>query len=269
MLYLFLWFLSLYLFIFFKFYEQPAFPKKQVVFFKNVFFTFFVYFFSLIFSGFIFEIVFTRKNASFWLFEIFLSSLFSFFCLFGYCLTLNKNLLRRIFFFDKHFSMKKIPVIFFQSVFILILFYPFLQITTAFITSILERVFSVKNLFVEQTLVSRFKESYMNLKFESLFLFTVTIIVPCIEEFLFRGVMQSFLREKLSRKSGIFISSFFFSLAHFSILQGIGNIVLLINLFIFSLCIGWFYERVQSLIAPIFLHMLFNGYNSYLIILSR
>ncbi len=267
MLYLFFWLFSLYFFIFFKLYKQPCFPKKQVVFFKHVFFSFFIYFLSLIACDFAFEFSFPREGNLILLFEVFLSSLFSFFCLCGYCLTLNKNILKRIFFFDSYVLLKKIPIVFFQAICVLILFYPLLQLSTLVITLALKKILLIQNLIVEQALISHLKQLNINLTVEILFLFTVIFIVPCIEEFLFRGILQSFLREKLNNRiSAILLSSFFFSLAHFSILQGLGNIVLLFNLFILSVCIGWFYERIQLLAAPIFLHMLFNAYNSYLIL---
>lgn len=267
MLYLLAWCFSVYFFVYFKFYKQPVLPKKRVIFFKYVFFVFFIYFLSLILFSLICEHVFTKIEPLEWSVDIFFSSVFSLICLLGYCLVINKSVVKRIFCFDTcHLS--KLPLTFFQSICILILFYPLLKITTVLTLLLLEKVFFISNLSVEQVLIRKFKAADLNLLSFFFFLFTVVIIVPCIEEFLFRGVLQSFLREKIGRISAILLSSFLFSLAHFSGLQGMGNIVILTNLFIFSICIGWFYEQIQSLTAPIFLHMLFNAFNSLLVVLS-
>lgn len=268
MLYLLAWCFSLYFFVYFKFYKQPVLPKKRVIFFKYVFFAFFIYFLSLILFSFIFDHIFMKIKPLNWSIDIFFSAVFSFICLLGYCLIINKNVVRRIFCFNTN-RLSKIPLVFFQAICVLILFYPLLKITTVLTLLLLEKVFLISNLPVEQVLIRKFKAADLNLLTSIFFLFTVVIVVPCIEEFLFRGVLQSFLREKIGKTStAILISSFLFSLAHFSALQGMGNIVILTNLFIFSTCIGWFYEQIQSLAAPIFLHMLFNAFNSFLILLS-
>lgn len=88
---------------------------------------------------------------------------------------------------------------------------------------------------------------------------TAVIFAPIIEEYLFRGLLQTYLRTIFGPKGSILLSSLVFSLFHFSLYQGIGNIPLLISLFIFALYLGFCYEKRESLLSPIVLHMAFNA----------
>lgn len=90
-------------------------------------------------------------------------------------------------------------------------------------------------------------------------LVTILILAPCIEEFLFRGCLQTFLRRHLKRKTAIILSSVSFSLFHFSLSQGWGNVSLCVSLFVFSLFLGFIYEKQSSLVSSIALHTTFNA----------
>lgn len=86
----------------------------------------------------------------------------------------------------------------------------------------------------------------------------VTVLAPLIEEFLFRGLLQTFIRKYLGAKQAIFITAFCFSCFHLSLEQGLGNIPILLSLFPLALFLGFLYERQRSLFASISLHSLFN-----------
>lgn len=92
------------------------------------------------------------------------------------------------------------------------------------------------------------------------FLGTLTIVVlaPLIEETLFRGFLQSFIRRHLGQKQAILITSVCFSLFHYSAVQGISNFSILPPLFFLSLFLGFLYEKQGSLLAPMALHACFN-----------
>ena len=89
-------------------------------------------------------------------------------------------------------------------------------------------------------------------------LITIVIVAPFLEEFLFRGILQTFLKKHLGRKGGITLASAIFALFHFAPSQKAGNISLLISLFAFACFLGFLYEKRRSLFAPIGLHMTFN-----------
>jgi len=95
------------------------------------------------------------------------------------------------------------------------------------------------------------------------FLATLTIVVfaPLIEELLFRGFLQSFIRKQLGSKQAIFITSILFSFFHYSPEQGLANLTIIASLFTLSLFIGFSYEKTKSLATPIIFHSLFNTVN--------
>lgn len=101
--------------------------------------------------------------------------------------------------------------------------------------------------------------------------FALTLIIvaaPFIEEFLFRGCLQNFLRKIMGVKFSIVVTSLFFSLLHFSFSQQASNFPLLVSLFMFSLYLGFVYEKTRSLSSSIILHMTFNSISAVRIILN-
>ncbi len=87
----------------------------------------------------------------------------------------------------------------------------------------------------------------------------LVFIVPTLEESLFRGCLQNWLKGYLGRNWAIFIASAIFAIFHFSHSQGFENIELLITLFMLGCFLGFVYERQQSLFASIGLHSTFNA----------
>lgn len=99
--------------------------------------------------------------------------------------------------------------------------------------------------------------------------FGVSILVPITEEYLFRGLLQSWLKNKLHKASyAIVLSSLIFAAFHFSTTQGFANIEILFSLFLFSCAIGYLYERQRSLWAPVGLHGFLN-FVSYMMIFNE
>ncbi len=97
------------------------------------------------------------------------------------------------------------------------------------------------------------------------FLFTLITIVlfgPIAEELLFRGFLQSYLRQWIGKNSAIVLTALIFASFHFSMVQEISNISILPALFVFALFLGALYEKQRSLFAPIALHAFFNGFNA-------
>lgn len=99
---------------------------------------------------------------------------------------------------------------------------------------------------------------------------SVIFIVPLVEEFLFRGLLQTWFKEKLIYQGwAIVFTSIIFALFHYSTSQGVTNIELLFSLFILSCFLGFLYERQRSLWAPIGLHATFNAITILMIIKSE
>jgi membrane protease YdiL (CAAX protease family) len=97
---------------------------------------------------------------------------------------------------------------------------------------------------------------------------SIVTIVPIIEEILFRGFLQSWLKQTLGRGFAIYLTAIIFALFHFSTLQGAENIELLVSLFVLACFLGFLYERQRSLWAPIGLHAFFNGMSILLIMIT-
>lgn len=87
---------------------------------------------------------------------------------------------------------------------------------------------------------------------------SIIVFAPLIEEILFRGFFQNYLRRFLSSKIAISVTSIFFAFLHYASDQKFANIPLLGSLFVFSCFLGFIYERQRSLSASISLHVIFN-----------
>lgn len=112
---------------------------------------------------------------------------------------------------------------------------------------------------VDQVAVEQLKSSLKYPLQHQLMSFAVIIIVPILEELLFRGFLQSWLRQQTGRISAIIICSIVFALFHYSTKQGITNIQILPSLFVLSCYLGFLRERQQTVWASVGLHGFFNG----------
>jgi membrane protease YdiL (CAAX protease family) len=87
----------------------------------------------------------------------------------------------------------------------------------------------------------------------ALIVFTAVVVVPFVEELIFRGMIQTLLRSYIVRPwPAIFIASLIFIIFH-------ANPEHWPALFALSLCLGYTYEKSGSLYRPVFVHMLFNA----------
>jgi membrane protease YdiL (CAAX protease family) len=85
-----------------------------------------------------------------------------------------------------------------------------------------------------------------------LMIFFATILTPVFEELVFRGLLQSYLRDVgFSPWRSIFIASIIFSVLH--------PLMHLPALLILSVCMGYAYEKSGSLFRSIFIHFFFNS----------
>lgn len=136
-----------------------------------------------------------------------------------------------------------------------LIIFPFIFLWSSGLELISEKVFGLTS--QEQVAVQAIKGSEKNSFFYLLISFVV-LIVPIIEEILFRGFLQNWLRGYLKPSFAILITSVIFALFHFSPEQGWSNITILSSLFILSCFLGYLVERTQSLRTSMGLHSTFN-----------
>ena len=85
-----------------------------------------------------------------------------------------------------------------------------------------------------------------------LMIFFAVVLTPIFEEFVFRGLLQSYLRNiNYGPWVSILIASILFSALH----PGMHFPAI----FVLSAAMGYAYEKSGSLLRPIFIHFLFNG----------
>jgi uncharacterized protein len=96
----------------------------------------------------------------------------------------------------------------------------------------------------------------------------IILAAPVIEEFLFRGCIQNWIRKYLGPIASIVVTSLIFSMMHYAPSQAKSNFPLIVSLFVFSLYLGFLYEKTKSLLAPIVLHMTFNTISVIRILLT-
>ena len=95
--------------------------------------------------------------------------------------------------------------------------------------------------------------AYSQWQVRALIVFTAIVVVPFVEELIFRGMIQTALRSYIVRPwPAIVIASLVFIIFH-------ANPEHWFALFVLSICLGYTYEKSGSLFRPIFVHALFNA----------
>lgn len=122
---------------------------------------------------------------------------------------------------------------------------------------------------VDQVAVKYLKDALLNPKLFWTAFWLIIFVVPFIEETLFRGFFQTWLRQKMGPASAIALTSLLFAGFHFSSSQGWHNVDLLIALFVLSCYMGHLYEKRGSIWASASLHMLFNAISEMAIVLQE
>jgi membrane protease YdiL (CAAX protease family) len=95
--------------------------------------------------------------------------------------------------------------------------------------------------------------AYSQWQVRALIVFTAVVVVPFVEELIFRGMIQTLVRSYIVRPwPAIFVASLIFVVFH-------ANPEHWFALFALSICLGYTYEKSGSLFRPIFVHAMFNG----------
>ena len=141
-----------------------------------------------------------------------------------------------------------------------IISFPLVMFISNFTDFIVSNIFN-NITYPDQAAIEYVKQAYTDPLYFSIALVTIVIFAPLIEELLFRGLLQNYFSKFFKTMPRIALTSLFFALIHCNLEQGLSNIIIFISLFVFSLFLGFIYEKQRSLISPIILHASFNTLN--------
>lgn len=208
------------------------------------------------------KIVFQNPNSNSILAYItwvqFIHSIITFFLLFGFFFLLPKSIWQNIWidqnshacFFE---DMKK-------AVMIGVLSFPIIGLANQSIDFFLTNIMHITEM-PDQLAIHFLKMTFGHRLYFILSISTIVFFAPLIEELLFRGFLQSYIRQHLGSFKAIFISSLVFAFYHYAPEQGVTNITIIGSIFVCSCFFGFIYEKRRSLKASILMHGFFNGLN--------
>ncbi len=185
--------------------------------------------------------------------------------LYVFCLSQRKEMIHKIWKDTSKPGSKPILFDFFLGIATWAVAFPLVAAIGQISDLVVELLFGIQN--YEQVAVRYLKMALASPSLLATALFIILIAAPFIEELLFRGFLQNWLKSLLGAKSAILIASLCFAFFHLSASQGLGNISLGISLFSFSCFLGFIYERQSSLLASIGLHMTFNVVSCFRILM--
>lgn len=182
-------------------------------------------------------------------------SLLVFLSLVIYLACLPKNVSRNILYRpnQKHRLLED----FWAAIYAWIIAFPLVLFLSQGLEWLITKVFNLP-ILPEQIAVKFLKSTFDHPLYFSLAIISIVALAPLIEETLFRGLLQSYIRQHLGSKQAIVVTAACFSLFHFGASQGLGNISIIVPLFVLALFLGFLYEKRGSLLAPMFLHATFN-----------
>jgi uncharacterized protein len=149
-----------------------------------------------------------------------------------------------------------------------IIVFPAVQFISDIIEIFLRSVLKITQI-PQQSIIHLLKTIAPHTALYIIFLISICVFVPFVEEILFRGLLQNYLKKYMGKLLSIIISSICFSIFHFSFSQGWGNLLILITLFFLSCFLGFLYERQKSIFSPIALHATFNFIGVFSILLKH
>jgi membrane protease YdiL (CAAX protease family) len=78
------------------------------------------------------------------------------------------------------------------------------------------------------------------------------IIAPIIEEIIFRGFLQSALKNYFGERYAVLISAFLFAAVHM-------DVFVFLQIFILGILLGYLYDQTKTLAASVVVHILHNS----------
>ncbi|MFN0065904.1 MAG: lysostaphin resistance A-like protein [Chlamydiales bacterium] len=193
-----------------------------------------------------------------WLNLLYIGLVFALLLLYLACI--NRNVVRTIF---GRFRLKSVGM----GVLTWLISYPYVLIVGTLVMAITNWLWG--KAVIEQPAVKHLKQMMEYPFVFALTLVGVIMIVPFLEELLFRGFLQSWMRRFLGRHGAIVVTALVFALVHYTPGQERGNIEIITSLFVLSYFLCFIYERESTLWAPIALHMTFNAVSCIAVIVSQ
>lgn len=183
-----------------------------------------------------------------------------FLILVGYHFLLPKKTQHFILWGDKEASQKRL----FKSIWAgfvgWVVSYPYVLVSSVVTSAIAKWIWGYSHL--EQVAVKQLKMTMNNTPLFLAMIFVVAILVPFMEEYLFRGLLQNVLKRHFGRVWAIILTAIIFAMVHFAPSQGgTGNFQLVLSLLALAGFLGFVYERERTLWASITLHATFNTIN--------
>lgn len=137
------------------------------------------------------------------------------------------------------------------------LIYPFIFLWASLIDYVL--VHGLDYIPQNQVAVNFLRENQDKPLIFIMLIFFVIFVVPAMEEILFRGFLQGWLRSFMRPAFAITLTALIFAFFHYSPRQGLSNITIVSSLFLLAIFLGFLLERTKSLRTPIGLHATFNA----------
>ncbi len=135
--------------------------------------------------------------------------------------------------------------------------YPFLMLIYAAVSSF---VFYISRLpWVPQVAFSLIESSFDTPWLFYISAISVVVVIPIIEELLFRGSFDAFLGAIVHPFFSVGCTAFLFALLHFSLEQGASNIPIISTMFVFGIISSYLKRKERHLMASIGFHSVFNG----------
>ena len=157
------------------------------------------------------------------------------------------------------FKQDKTPwyVNIFKGMVVCFLSFPLIAAFNAFLSIITLYFYGIES--QDQAAVKLLKEAMAYPLVFKITVFKIMVTIPFIEEFLFRGLLQNWLKRVLKYPIlGVIVASLVFACFHYSKDQGINNIEIISTIFFVGCILGFLYERQRSLWASIGFHSIFN-----------
>ena len=127
------------------------------------------------------------------------------------------------------------------------------------ISAMYEFIMKLFGIEIEMQMVTNELQKYKDIKSIIIVILIVGIIMPVLEELIFRGILYQALRSKLSIFFSIFISSLIFAVIHI-------NLLYIFPIMIIGIVCAYAFEKTKNILIPIVIHVVNNLFTVIIVI---